>query len=51
MKMAKYKPVKIGTEWSIFREDKGDKKLYQSRPIRYYKTKVSAERVIKKRYK
>jgi len=49
--MAKYKPVKIGTEWTIFREDKGDKKLYQSIPIRYYKTKSGAERAIKKRSK
>ncbi len=47
--MAKYKPVKIGTEWTIFREDGKD--LRQSRPIRYYKTKASAERAIKKRYK
>jgi len=47
--MGKYKPIKIGTEWTIFRVDGKD--LKQSLPIKYYKTKISAERAIKRRFK
>jgi len=46
--MGKYKAVKIGSEWTIFRDD-GDK-LRQSVPVRYYKTKKGAERAIKRRF-
>ena len=46
--MGKYKPVKIGSEWTIFRDD-GDK-LRQSIPIKYYKNKLNALKAIKRRF-
>jgi hypothetical protein len=42
-----YKIVKMGSEYTIFRISGIDE--YQSRPIKYYKTKKGAMREIKRR--